>query len=525
MTSLYLGVALSLTVAFFLRLLIRKLGYRSISNLPGPPPNSWLIGNFDEVMRPKEVGDNDFKWIREYGTALRIKGTFGMDILFLADPKALQYVFNTGGYNFPKPPETRLSVALTTGKGIAWAEGQQHLRHRKIMSPAFSFGALRVFLPLFRHTAQTLVARFKGFATQGGGTLTVLDIPPWMARTTLDAVGAAAFDYQFRAIEEGAKNELSKAYNNLFADAFFQRSDGLIIFEGILARMPQYILDLTQYVPSKQLRRLKDYMKLARKAAKSIVTKQSELYAAGKEGSKDIMSLLIRANLSENPQTKLSEEEILCQLTTLILAGHETTASTMTWALYELSRHQEFQGTIREEIKATRARAAQRGDTELSVADLDSMKNLLALMKETLRFHPIVSTLIRMAGREDRIPLSVPIKTKTGEMIDSILVSKGQRILISVSGYGRLKSVWGENADEWMPQRFLEGVERNQTTALGVTANVATFSSGLRSCIGWRFAMIEMQTILLELLENFEFSPPPGNVEIIRGPTGIMTPM
>jgi hypothetical protein len=70
-----------------------------------------------------------------------------------------------------------------------------------------------------------------------------------------------------------------------------------------------------------------------------------------------------------------------CRHRTLILAGHETTASTITWTLYELARHPEFQNKVREEIKATRAHAAQRGDDELSVADLDSMKYLLALMK------------------------------------------------------------------------------------------------------------------------------------------------
>jgi cytochrome P450 len=66
---------------------------------------------------------------------------------------------------------------------------------------------------------------------------------------------------------------------------------------------------------------------------------------------------------------------------TLMLAGHETTASTLTWAFYELSKHPEYQKKIREEIKSARAQASQRGDDELSIADLDSMKYLLAAMK------------------------------------------------------------------------------------------------------------------------------------------------
>jgi cytochrome P450 len=66
---------------------------------------------------------------------------------------------------------------------------------------------------------------------------------------------------------------------------------------------------------------------------------------------------------------------------TLMIAGQETTASTLSWALYELSRHPGFQSRVREEINATRAQAAQRGNGELTVADLDSMQYLLSVMK------------------------------------------------------------------------------------------------------------------------------------------------
>jgi cytochrome P450 len=145
-----------------------------------------------------------------------------------------------------------------------------------------------------------------------------------------------------------------------------------------------------------------------------------------------------------------------------MLAGHETTANSVTWALYELARHPEFQNEVRKEIEATRAQAAQRGDGELSVADLDSMKYLLALMKvrpavhyvyhggqstrilnpiphsqETLRYHPIIPVLHRAAGRDDIIPLATPQTTKMGEKITAIPVSKGQRVVLSIAAYNR----------------------------------------------------------------------------------------
>ncbi|KAF8589249.1 cytochrome P450 [Ramaria rubella] len=523
MAGFYLFAGPCLVAIFLLRMVIRRLRAHSIAYLPSPPSGPWLVGNMPELIRPQEVGHSEFTWLRDYGNNFHIKGMFGTDVLFTADPKAMQYILNTSGYTHQKPSAARAGVALTTGKGILWAEGLQHARHRKIMNPAFSYSSLRVFLPLFRHTAQRTVSKLKDQVSQNGGTSAVVNITSWLSRTTLDAIGAAAFDYQFGAIDEGSDNKLSNAYNNLFADTFLNRSDSIIIFEYMWGMMPQWLLGMAQKVPVPFLQRWNDYMKVARGVAKELVDRQVDSLAQEKEGSKDLMSLLIRANLSEDPKTKLGEEEILAQLTTLFLAGHETTASTITWALYELSKHPGLQRKVRDEIRTVCAQAAARGSTELTVTDLDSMNYLLAVMKETLRFHPIIPGFVREAGRDDIIPLSTPQTTKTGETI-SIPVSKGQHIFISIASYNRLESVWGDDADQWRPERFLEGVVASKT-GLGVIANLATFSSGQRNCIGWRFALIEMQAILIELLESFEFSPPPGNIEILRGAAGIMTPM
>jgi hypothetical protein len=189
----------------------------------------------------------------------------------------------------------------------------------------------------------------------------------------------------------------------------------------------------------------------------------------------------------------------------MMLAGHETTASTLCWALYELAIHPEFQSIIREEIRETRAQASQRGDGEMKIADLDSMHNMSALMKvsgyddiasildnlrciqETLRYYPILTTLHRKARVDQIIPLSTPQTTKTGETITAVPVSKGQQIIMSIAAYNRLvvfltrfplqlfslrlKAVWGEDADVWRPQRFLEGVESNQKNNIGVFGN------------------------------------------------------
>ncbi|GJJ11714.1 hypothetical protein Clacol_005951 [Clathrus columnatus] len=427
---------------------------------------------------------------------------------------AIQYILNTAGYNYPKTASGRAGSSLLLGKGLVWAEGSQHARQRKIMTPAFSFNTLRDFIPMFRYKSQKTVNKIKEqIESAETSDPNVVNMVPWLSRTTLDIIGAAAADYDFQAIEGGQSNKLTQAYSNLLADAFYKRSDIDIAVGYLMGKVPEFVFNLMKQLPTRSLKRMKRYMSVVMAVAQEVVDKQTALYAHGKEGSKDLMSVL--GTIFD---------------ITFFFAGHETTSSSLVWALYELSRHPEYQTKVREEIKATRARVAERGDGEITISDLDSMQYLPALMKwlepenfrqETIRFHPIVGGVIREAGRDDHIPLDIPIKLTTGEVVTSIEVEQGQQILLSFINYNRLKSVWGEDADVWRPERFLEDHDHKQQTRLGVLSNIATFSSGIRSCIG----VLEMQAILVELVENFEFLPPPGDIEILRVSVGVMGPM
>lgn len=141
---------------------------------------------------------------------------------------------------------------------------------------------------------------------------------------------------------------------------------------------------------------------------------------------------------------------------TLLVAGHDTTASSLTWLLYELSKHPEDQQRIRDDIKAARTSAAARGDDDLLPSDFNNMdftnavikvcpplvSNILFsssfITKEGLRLHPIVPTLMREADSDDVIPLSQPIETRSGKIINEIPISKGQGITASICTYNRL---------------------------------------------------------------------------------------
>ncbi|KAL0066653.1 hypothetical protein AAF712_006256 [Marasmius tenuissimus] len=206
-------------------------------------------------------------------------------------------------------------------------------------------------------------------------------------------------------------------------------------------------------------------------------------------------------------------------MATIIFAGHETSASSLNWILYELARHPEYQEKIYQEIKELREQT--RNEQELSSRDVEGLTYLNAVIKESLRLHPIVPELIRQAEVDDVIPLDYPIVDASGAPLSGIPVVRGQRVVVSIAQYNRLKEVWGEDADVYNPERF---VNIKTPTTLGVFGNLMTFSGGIRGCIGWRFAVLEIQIVLAALVESFVFSTPEG-IEMDEVRVGLSVPM
>lgn len=469
----------------------------------------------------KQVGDLEFQWLREYGPTWMAKGCLGEEVLWTADPRALQYVFHTSGYRFTKRTVAVEVTRLFTGDSILTTDANDHQRHRKIMNPAFSAAQLRTFLPVFRRSAARLSQKWKDMIQlEEKSDRCTINVNKTLSRMTLDVIGEAAFDHHFGILDDnGVEHELVQAFNNLFVDTLLNPPSWDVIFKSTWRFLPQPVLKCLKYLPYREYRRFATYLQTAIQTGKTIVTEK----AGGTEkGSKDIISLFVQSNLMEDARAQLSDREILSQIATLLVAGHDTTASSLTWLLYELSKHPEDQQRIRNEIKTARANAEAHGDDDLLPSDFNNMNFTNAVIKEGLRLHPIVPALFREADSDDVIPLSQPTETRSGKIINEIPISKGQGITASICTYNRLQSVWGEDADKWNPNRFLD--EGRERSSLGVFANLMTFSAGLRACMGWRFALLEMQAVLVELVENFEYRFPEG-VEVIRLNAGIMSPM
>jgi len=246
-------------------------------------------------------------------------------------------------------------------------------------------------------------------------------------------------------------------------------------------------------------------------AAKLIEEKREEL--ENDSSRRDLLSLLIKASSSLRPEWRLSDEEIIAQVRTIMFAGHETTARTLTCALWELAKNRHIQARLRAEIAETLEKIRSRGDSDFNVNDFDSMPYLLAVGKETLRLHPVGIEIIRAATKDDILPLTKPVMGISGNVHKELPVPAGTYVSISTVGYNLNKELWGPDSYEFRPERWLDMSEEFESR-IGVYANLSTFSGGARGCLGWRFAVVEIHTFLVTLIRQFDFSLPDNGQEI-----------
>jgi len=207
-----------------------------------------------------------------------------------------------------------------------------------------------------------------------------------------------------------------------------------------------------------------------------------------------------------------------------MFAGHETTAKTLTFALWELAKHRDVQDKLRAEINEAWEKVKAQGRSEFIGSDFDDMPYLTAVGKETLRIHAPTVEVARAAWSDDVVPLSKPIVGISGKLHRELVIPKGTLAVISIFGYNLNQTVWGADADQWRPERWFEATGEPESP-VGAYGNLATFSGGVRTCIGWRFAVIEIHTFLVTLIRQFDFALPDNPPKIRRWRPGLILPV
>ncbi|KAJ3752232.1 cytochrome P450 [Lentinula raphanica] len=378
-------------------ILLYKRRPSSLREIPGPKSKSFVLGHLPELLQ-QPAGLAEIEWQRVYGDVVRIRTTFGSEQLVVIDPKAVQHIL-CSGYKWRRSPVRREMGRLSSGKGLAWADGETHKRHRKLMTPGFRASETEHFVPVFFACAEAMSTEWKKSILSTDEHSHVFDFTRFLSHATLDAIGLAALDYDFGSIKNH-ENELAKAYEGL------------------------------------TLKPLHDVAQVGNRVAQQLIAQKVEEIQNGHPHN-DIYTSLVQANLQESSKTRLSDDELVAQLRNLLFGGHETTTNTICWAAYGKYFYY-LQARLRAEIKSTWKREDRRESDEFTLKELESMPPLNAMCKETLRCYPVAIHLFRTANEDDVIPLSKPIIGTTGRTIMEIPVPRGTNIVVSPSAYNRL---------------------------------------------------------------------------------------
>ncbi|KAG7445691.1 cytochrome P450 [Guyanagaster necrorhizus] len=509
-----------LFVTFLLYQLSRRSLRVSIARLRGPVSPSFLYGYIPTLVQD-QAGAKDFQLQGTYGDVIRIRAPLGENRLLLMDPKALHHIFYNSGYRYSKPTGIRVILGAVLGPGLFYAEGEDHRRQRNIVLPGFGSRELRSFVPIFCSYASRMTAYWRSIIAADNSDSAVIEVTSWITRALLDATGEAAFDYQFGSLDN-SETDLAKAYAHMALNVFGVPSKlALLVLCAMDSWLPESVSQFLTNIPVPRLNVARNVNTISTKVAKGLVDDKQALLLEGKS-NKDIMSLLVKANASEDRKKKLPENELWAQMNTIIVAGHETTTNALAWTLLELARHPDVQTKLRTEV---RAYLRKRAVSELTADDFDSMPYLTAVVKESLRFHPTLHHAYRYACEDDVLPLSQSIIDVDGKVLTEIPIPKGTYVFCSIAAYNRNKEIFGVDADLYNPERWLEGtVKPRNDTSIGVYANLFTFIGGKRSCTGWRFALLEMHAFVTELVNGFEFKLTADAHRIRREPCAVVTP-
>ncbi|KAH9941567.1 cytochrome P450 [Epithele typhae] len=470
--------------------------------VPGPPRKSLLAGNLEQLFDRDAWGFHD-EVALQYGDVVKINAD---KWLYVFDPTALrQIVFKDSA--FDQIPWLIESTRMLLGAGVLGVLGEAHKRQRKMLTPAFAENNLRELTPVVYEVARRL-----GDAVAGtvAGAQRDVDMLDWMGRGALEIIGQAGLGHSFDPLTSDTKS-----------DAYTQAAKQPLSFTPIMVAVRQLSPILTRLgpawfrrllvkcVPVGQVQQLRNVVDTLYQTSVDIIAQKRALLESGKISvGKDIMSVLLKANMAASEADRLPDEQILGQMNILLFAATDTTSHVMAQILQLLSENPDIQEQVRREILT-----ACDGDPEheISYDRLHALPLLDAVCKETLRLYPPTPIVLRTAFEDSTLTLARPLRTADGTFTDRLFVPKDTNVLVGVRACNRARSLWGPDAETWRPARWLaeDGLPPALASAAvpGVYAHTMTFVGGPRSCVGFRFAQIEMKVVISTLLSRFAFEP------------------
>ncbi|KAI7905066.1 cytochrome P450 [Cokeromyces recurvatus] len=410
-------------------------------------------------------------------------GTSGWEV-HIANPQVAKQILQKHEMfpkvNFKNILKDTLAGKFSAGSNMVFLNGHEWKSQRAIVNPAFHRS---MPVRLFGELACKLIRVMETMDE------TVTDFTDLMERLTLDAIGRAGFGFDFHSIEDR-----DNKWTHIYKDISVGMQDPLYLL------FPKLETDKIVWLIPKRWalhRKMDDFLKMLDEIiiAKRNSLKENKVYNTDlEENEKDLLTLMLEDE--SNTQGTYTNKELKNNLCLFFLAGHDTTANALSFAVYFLAKHPDIQQKAREE--AIRVLGNEPKDITPFLEQIKRLVYLNQVIKETLRiFGPVVQTIPRVA-HEDIVFLDT-------------FIPKGTPIVVDIFNIQHCEKFW-KNAEEFNPDRFADPVAHSTTAMDEGFIHYLPFGYGARQCLGIKFSLNEQLVLLSMLLRKFTWKIPENSI-------------
>jgi len=386
-----------------------------------------------------------------YDDEVQFRSLFGRPYVLINAPEAIHHVLVDNPENYTRSPASIRILRPLVGNGLLMSRGESWRLQRRTIAPAL---APRVMPLLARHVIACVEEAIVRLSHQAAQPVDLLSAMQFLA---LEVAGRSMFSLEM---------------------ARFGAAMRAMLVEYSVRLAPPHLLDVL-LPPS--VTTLRDWQRRRFQTrwmalVESMIHERMSL--AETDSPRDLFDLLRAARDPETGQG-FSPPELRDQVATMILAGHETTAVTLFWAMYLLSLDQEEQARVADEV----------GDDPITPDTLPRLVRTRAVVDETLRLYPPAFVLVRAALGADRLP--------------GFDVKRGLIVMIAPWVLHRHRRLW-RDPEAFDPTRFLPDAPKPPRFAY------LPFGAGPRICVGAQFALTEATLVLAALVQRFRVALAPG---------------
>ncbi|GCF11594.1 cytochrome P450 [Dictyobacter arantiisoli] len=424
----------------------------SLKEAPGP--RNGLFGENLRALQKDSVG-LFLRMQRQYGDVLRFRALGSIYVYMISDPDGIDYMLRRNSQNYARASAHKQFESLLGNEGLLTTDGASWLRQRRLAQPAFHRQRIAALAPMMTRAAVETVAHWRDYERKQES----FDLVHEMMRITLQIVAEALFSIDVTRDAD----QIGAAFGS--ALSYIQYSLSHI--------MPP------SFVPTRRNRLYQE----ARAQLDTFVYKLIAERRALDEDKGDLLSMFLKARDADT-NGGMSDKQLHDEMITMLLAGHETTATTLTWAFYLLSQHPESEQRMYAEIvDALHGRLP-------TFEDLSELPYTRMVIDETLRIYPATTGVPRTSIAEDEI-CGYRIPARSNMVASSYVVH-------------RHPAYW-EDPERFDPERFTP-----ERSAGRPQFAYFPFSGGPRQCIGNSFALMEATLVLATIAQRYRVRPLPG---------------